>query len=105
MYIVVDINDELESSLAPVRERLEKHILTTFHQKEMWFQQRRIQQSVKVSVITDSWGVWVTISPVDGESFLVSGRWDFLVVYTNRLGALYSGWSLTFEEVPEYKIS
>ena len=57
MYIVMEINDELESSLAPVRERLEKHILTTFHQKEMWFQQRRIQQSVKVSVITDSWGV------------------------------------------------
>ena len=44
----------------------------------------------------DAWGVSVQLEPeTDHEPFTVSGAWEILSVWANRLGAAYVGWGIS----------
>lgn len=99
----MDTEEEIEQNKKVRRERFEQHILEVFDGKEVWFQEKKVQLLGKATLLTDDWGVRVNFDSGGEEAFSVSGRWDYLVVYADRLGAAYSGWSLTtFCPYPEW---
>ena len=99
----MDAEEEIEQKKKVRRGRFEQHILDNFDCQEVWFQEKRVQMVGEAKILTDDWGIRVNFESTDGEVFSVSGRWDYLVVYADRLGAAYSGWSLTtFCPYPEW---
>lgn len=91
----MEVNEELKEKLAPLRQRFESHILNIFHRQDVWYQQKRTQLNGSAQITTDDWGVSIRFENSQHDDILLSGRWDYLVVYADRLGAAYSGWSLT----------
>ncbi len=91
----MDAEEEIEQKKKVRRGRFEQHILDNFDGQEVWFQEKRVQMVGEAKILTNDWGIRVNFESTDGEVFSVSGRWDYLVVYADRLGAAYSGWSLT----------
>ena len=99
----MNTEEEIELKKKARRERFEQHILEVFDGQEVWFQEKKVQLLGKATLLTDEWGVRVNFESAEREAFSVSGRWDYLVVYADRLGAAYSGWSLTtFCPYPEW---
>lgn len=93
----MDKNDEEKNRLKVIRERLESHIMSTFHGKEMWYQEKRLQYKGTPDITTDAWGVTVHFECKRAQPVHLSGRWDFIIAYADYIGAAYAGWSLSFE--------
>ena len=94
---------EIEQKKKALRGRFEQHILDNFDGQEVWYQEKKVQLIGEAKIQADDWGIHVNFESLDGEAFSVSGRWDYLVVFADRLGAAYSGWSLTtFCPYPEW---
>ena len=99
----MDTEEEIKQKKKALRERFEQHILDNFDGQEVWFQEKRVQLVGEAKILADDWGIHVNFESEEGEAFSVSGRWDYLVVYADRLGAAYCGWSLTtFCPYPEW---
>ena len=88
-------NTERTASASAKRVQLENHILETFHEKRVWFEEGRIRFHAVAHVTCDAWGVNVRLDgEVDDESLTVSGAWDVVVVRGRRMGAAYVGWAI-----------
>lgn len=102
-FFCMDSEAEIEQKKKALRGRFEQHILDNFDGQEVWYQEKKVQLIGEAKILADDWGIHVNFESLDGEAFSVSGRWDYLVVFADRLGAVYSGWSLTtFCPYPEW---
>ena len=93
---VAGLSEEERVRLSEIRQRLEAHV-TAFDGREMWYQERMLQFTGIANITTDEWGVRVRFESENFRTLTLSGRWDFLLVYSESLGAQYCGWSLSFE--------
>ena len=87
---------EERAKLREIRQRLEPHV-SSFNGREMWFQERRLQFKGIAHITTDEWGVRVRFESENFRTLTLSGRWDFLLAYSDSLGAVYCGWRLSFD--------
>lgn len=88
-------NTERITSAKAKRDRLEDHIVDTFHEQRVLFEEGRIRFHAVAHVTCDAWGVSVRLDvEVDNGSLTVSGAWDVLVVRGRRMGAAYVGWGI-----------
>lgn len=88
-------NTERTALASAKRAQLEDHILDTFHEKRVLFEEGRIRFHAVAHVTCDAWGVNVRLDvEVDDESLTVSGAWDVIVVRGRRMGAAYVGWGI-----------
>ena len=87
---------EERANLREIRDRLEPHV-SSFDGREMWFQERHLQFKGIAHITTDEWGVRVRFESENFRTLTLSGRWDFLLSYSDSLGAVYCGWRLSFE--------
>ena len=79
-----------------LRARFEPHIMETFHDQRVLFEEGRIRVKGQAVLICDEWGVTVNIEPETmKEPFTVSGAWEILSVWKDRLGAAYVGWGIS----------
>ena len=79
-----------------LRARFEPHLVETFHDKRILFEEGRLRFHAKAVLECDEWGVTVRLEPeIDQEPFTVSGAWEILSVWANRLGAAYVGWGIS----------
>jgi len=102
--IIMALSEDVEGRLKGIRENLERHVLSNFDGKEMWYQERTLQVKGIAHITTDEWGVHVNFESENHEVISLSGRWDVIIAYTNHLGAQYCGWSLDFEcPYPEWE--
>ena len=81
------LSEETIAHLIEKRKELESHILDTFNGKEMWFQERRLQFKGVPNITTNEWGVSIQFESENFRTLSLSGRWDVIVSYRNRLGA------------------
>lgn len=97
--------EKTRSSLTPteksefddVRKKMEATILRSFHMKEVWFQEGRMQWRGVAKISTDEWGVRVRFENENHRTLFLSGRWDVIIASSNHLGALYCGWIISSE--------
>jgi hypothetical protein len=88
-------SDECRTQEA-LRARFEPHLVETFHDKRILFEEGRLRFHAKAVLECDEWGVTVRLEPeIDQEPFTVSGAWEILSVWANRLGAAYVGWGIS----------
>ena len=87
---------EERAKLREIRDRLEPHV-SSFNGREMWYQERHLQFKGIAHITTDEWGVRVRFESENFRTLTLSGRWDFLLAYSDSLGAVYCGWRLSFE--------
>ena len=87
---------EERAKLREIRDRLESHV-SSFNGREMWYQERHLQFKGIAHITTDEWGVRVRFESENFRTLTLSGRWDFLLAYSDSLGAVYCGWRLSFE--------
>ena len=96
-------SDENRTSEA-LRARFEPHLMETFHGHRVLFEEGRIRLHATAQLECDEWGVSVRLEPEnDREPFTVSGAWEILSVWRNRVGAPYVGWGISVpagEEAP-----
>ena len=79
-----------------LRERYEPHLMETFHEQRVLFEEGRIRLHATAQLECDEWGVTVRLTPEsDREPFTVSGAWEILSVWKNRLGAAYVSWGIS----------
>ena len=87
-----------------LRARFEPHIMGTFHDQRVLFEEGRIRLHATAQLECDAWGVRVRLEPeTDRDPFTVSGAWEILSVWRNRLGAAYVNWGISVppqEEAP-----
>ena len=87
-----------------LRARFEPHLMETFHEQRVLFEEGRIRLHAAAQLECDAWGVSVRLEPEsDREPFTVSGAWEILSVWRNRLGAAYVSWGISVparEEAP-----
>ena len=87
-----------------LRARFEPHIMETFHDQRVLFEEGRIRLHATAQLECDAWGVSVRLEPeTDRDPFTVSGAWEILSVWRNRLGAAYVNWGISVppqEEAP-----
>jgi len=87
-----------------LRARIEPHLMQTFHDQRVLFEEGRIRLRATAQLECDAWGVSVRLEPEnEREPFTVSGAWEILSVWRNRLGAAYVGWGISVpvrEEAP-----
>lgn len=87
-----------------LRARFEPHLMETFHEQRVLFEEGRIRLHATAQLECDEWGVSVRLEPEsDREPFTVSGAWEILSVWRNRVGAAYVGWGISVpagEEAP-----
>ena len=87
-----------------LRARFEPHIMETFHDQRVLFDEGRIRLHATAQLECDEWGVSVRLEPeTDRDPFTVSGAWEILSVWRNRLGAAYVNWGISVppqEEAP-----
>ena len=87
-----------------LRARFEPHLLETFHEQRVLFEERRIRLHATAQLECDEWGVSVRLEPeTDRDPFTVSGAWEILSVWRNRVGAAYVSWGISVparEEAP-----
>jgi hypothetical protein len=99
------LSEDEKDQLNGIREQLEKHILTTFNGKEMWYQEGILQAKGIAHITTDEWGVRINfVESENHEAISLDGRWDVIIAHSNYLGASMVGWSLSFEcPYPEWE--
>ena len=79
-----------------LRTRFEPHLMQTFHQQRVLFEEGRIRLHATAQLECDAWGVSVRLEPeTDREPFTVSGAWEILSVWKNRVGAAYVNWGIS----------
>ena len=79
-----------------LRARFEPHLLQTFHQQRVLFEEGRIRLHATAQLECDAWGMSVRLEPeTDREPFTVSGAWEILSVWKNRVGAAYVNWGIS----------
>ena len=79
-----------------LRARFEPHLMQTFHQQRVLFEEGRIRLHATAQLECDAWGVSVRLEPeTDREPFTVSGAWEILSVWKNRVGAAYVNWGIS----------
>lgn len=87
-----------------LRARFEPHLMETFHEQRVLFEEGRIRLHATAQLECDEWGVSVRLEPEsDRQPFTVSGAWEILSVWRNRVGAAYVGWGISVpagEEAP-----
>ena len=87
-----------------LRARFEPHLMETFHDQRVLFEEGRIRLHATAQLECDEWGVSVRLEPeTDRDPFTVSGAWEILSVWRNRLGAAYVNWGISVppqEEAP-----
>ena len=90
------LSEETRTRLSEIRSELEPHI-ATFDGREMWYQERRFQFQGVAHITTDNWGVRIRFESDNFRTLTLSGRWDFILAYSDSLGAQYCGWTLSLE--------
>ena len=93
---VEGLSEETRTKLRDIRQKLESHV-TSFNGKEMWYQERLLQFEGTAHITTDEWGVRIRFVSENFRTLTLSGRWDFLLAYSDSLGAVYCGWTLSLE--------
>ena len=93
---VEGLSDETRTKLREIRQKLETHV-TSFNGKKMWYQERLLQFEGTAHITTDEWGVRIRFVSENFRTLTLSGRWDFLLAYSDSLGAVYCGWKLSLE--------
>ena len=89
-------HEEKERTPEAIRARLEERLVDVFHDKRILFEEGRLRFHAKAVLECDEWGVRVRLEPeTDREPFTVSGAWEILSVWANRLGAAYVGWGIS----------
>ena len=79
-----------------LRARFEPHLMETFHEQRVLFEEGRIRLHATAQLECDAWGVSVRLEPeTDREPFTVSGAWEILSVWRDRLGAAYVNWGIS----------
>ena len=79
-----------------LRARFEPHLMETFHQQRVLFEEGCIRLHATARLECDEWGVSVRLEPeTDRDPFTVSGAWEILSVWRNRLGAAYVSWGIS----------
>ena len=85
-----------------LRARFEPHLMETFHEQRVLFEEGRIRLHATAQLECDEWGVSVRLEPeTDREPFTVSGAWEILSVWRNRVGAAYVNWGISVPVVCE----
>ena len=88
-------SDESRTSEA-LRARFEPHLMETFHEQRVLFEEGRIRLHATAQLECDEWGVSVRLEPeTDRDPFTVSGAWEILSVWRNRVGAAYVNWGIS----------
>jgi len=89
-------HEEKERTPEAIRARLEDRLVEVFHDKRVLFEEGRLRFHARATLDCDAWGVSVRLEPeIDQEPFTVSGAWEILSVWANRLGAAYVGWGIS----------
>ena len=79
-----------------IRAYLEDHLMKTFHEQRVLFEEGRMRFPATARLDCDEWGVRVHLDlEVEDKTFTVSGAWEVLVARGPRLGASYVGWSIS----------
>lgn len=79
-----------------LRARFEPHLMETFHEQPVLFEEGRIRLHATARLECDEWGVTVRLAPEsDREPFTVSGAWEILSVWKDRFGAAYVSWGIS----------
>ena len=88
--------DENERNPEALRARFEPHLMETFHEQRVLFEEGRIRLHATAQLECDAWGVSVRLEPeTDRDPFTVSGAWEILSVWRNRVGAAYVNWGIS----------
>ena len=88
--------DDKQRTPEALRARFEPHLVDTFHEHRVLFEEGRLRFHARATLDCDAWGVSVRLEPeTDQEPFTVSGAWEILSVWANRLGAAYVGWGIS----------
>ena len=88
-------NDESRTPEA-LRARFEPHLMETFHDQRVLFEEGRIRLHATAQLECDAWGVSVRLEPeTERDPFTVSGAWEILSVWRNRVGAAYVNWGIS----------
>ena len=88
--------DENERTPEALRARFEPHLMETFHEQRVLFEEGRIRLHATAQLECDEWGVSVRLEPeTDRDPFTVSGAWEILSVWRNRVGAAYVNWGIS----------
>ncbi len=94
--------DENERTPEALRARFEPHLMETFHEQRVLFEEGRIRLHATAQLECDEWGVSVRLEPeTDRDPFTVSGAWEILSVWRNRVGAAYVNWGISVPVVCE----
>jgi len=79
-----------------LRAGFEPHLMETFHEQRVLFEEGRIRLHATALLECDEWGVSVRLEPeTDRDPFTVSGAWEILSVWRNRVGAVYVNWGIS----------
>ncbi len=79
-----------------LRARFEPHLMETFHEQRVLFEEGRIRLHATAQLECDAWGVSVRLEPeTERDPFTVSGAWEILSVWKNRVGAAYVSWGIS----------
>ena len=79
-----------------LRARFEPHLMQTFHQQRVLFEEGRIRLHATAQLECDAWGVSGRLEPeTERDPFTVSGAWEILSVWKNRFGAAYVSWGIS----------
>ena len=92
-------NTDESRTLEALRARFEPHLMETFHEQRVLFEEGRIRLHATAQLECDEWGVSVRLEPeTDRDPFTVSGAWEILSVWRNRLGAAYVSWGISIPQ-------
>ena len=96
LHEVMNNGDENERTPEALRARFEPHLMETFHEQRVLFEEGRIRLHATAQLECDAWGVSVRLEPeTDRDPFTVSGAWEILSVWRNRVGAAYVNWGIS----------
>ena len=92
-------NTDESRTAEALRARFEPHLMETFHEQRVLFEEGRIRLHATAQLECDEWGVSVRLEPeTDRDPFTVSGAWEILSVWRNRLGAAYVSWGISIPQ-------
>ena len=93
---VMNNGDENERTPEALRARFEPHLMQTFHEQRVLFEEGRVRLHATAQLECDAWGVSVRLEPeTERDPFTVSGAWEILSVWRDRLGAAYVNWGIS----------
>ena len=79
-----------------LRAQFEPHLMETFHEQRVLFEEGRTRLHATAQLECDAWGVSVRLEPeTKRDPFTVSGAWEILSVWKNRVGAAYVSWGIS----------